>query len=174
MTDARPAILISDACVLIDYANAECCEVFRLVSESLFPIHVPQDVFGEVAQLSDEDAMKFGITVFSATFEQLQEASVRGGASRSDKLCFAAARDSGGAVWSNDVQLRKLCSRHGVAVFWGLEILLELKKIGVLAAGQAQKYARKVQSQNPTHIKPDVLELFERKLEELEKNQKRL
>ncbi|MFZ4395960.1 MAG: hypothetical protein ACOYOU_10090 [Kiritimatiellia bacterium] len=132
MTSPQPALLISDACVLIDYCKADCHDVLALASRRFLPIRVPRIVIEEVRQLSEDDARNLGIGVLEVTMQQLQEAAVRGGPSRQDKLCFVTARDHGGAVWSNDKRLRKICHDGGVRRTAALD-LEQLVAAGVLA-----------------------------------------
>ena len=48
----RPAAVISDANVLIDYISVERTMVLRLVSEHLFPIKLPRSILNEINSVS--------------------------------------------------------------------------------------------------------------------------
>ena len=62
MTD-RPAAVISDANVLIDYISVERTKVLRLVSEHLFPIKLPRSILNEVDQLTQDQAEALGTRI---------------------------------------------------------------------------------------------------------------
>ena len=66
MTD-RPAAVISDANVLIDYISVERTMVLRLVSEHLFPIKLPRSILAEVAQLDQDQAEALGMKIVEET-----------------------------------------------------------------------------------------------------------
>ena len=168
MTSPQPALLISDACVLIDYCKAGCHEILRLVSLHILPIQVPLVVLQEVDGLDTDEAAAIGITILDVTLPQLLEATTsRGGSSRQDRLCFIVARDNGGAVWSNDRRLRTLCQKHGITPYWGLEILLLLVERNHLDRKRAHDAATRMHKVDPHYITAEVLEEFSRKLTQL-------
>ena len=164
MTSPRPALLISDACVLIDYCKADCHDVLALVSSRFLPIRVPRRVLDEVDQLSEDDIQRLGIGVLDVTLAQLQEAAVRGGLSQQDRLCFIAARDHGGAVWSNDKRLRDFCHRHDVRHFWGLEVLLRLAEGKHIDKRRAHTVAEAIHRVDPHYVTQKVVGQFLAKL----------
>jgi len=167
MTSPQPALLISDACVLIDYCKADCHDVLALASRRFLPIRVPRIVLDEVRQLSEDDARNLGIGVLEVTLLQLQEAAVRGGPSRQDKLCFVTARDHGGAVWSNDKRLRKICRECGVRHYWGLEVLLNLAAEKHLDKKKARDAAERIHKVDPHYVSKTVVTQFMAKLDRL-------
>lgn len=172
MTSPQPVLLISDACVLIDFCKAGCEDILFLVSRHILPIHVPLVVLKEVEGLDKDKAAEIGITVAEVTVTQITEATaVRRGPSQQDRLCMIVARDCGGAVWSNDRRLRTLCKEHGVTPFWGLEIILLLVKGNHLDGKRASAAATLIHKIDPHYITTEVLEDFFRKLNVLMKRQ---
>jgi hypothetical protein len=167
LTQGRPVLLISDACVLIDFCKAACHDILAIVSEKYLPLRVPRRVLDEVDQLTEAQAGDLGIGIMEVTVAQLQEASVRGGPSRQDRLCFVVARENNGAVWSNDRRLHGLCREHHVTVFWGLELLLVLAREGHLTRARAEDAGDRIHKVDPHYITPAVLKEFQRKLSEL-------
>lgn len=116
MTD-RPAAVISDANVLIDYISVDRTLVLRLVSEHLFPIKLPRCILNEVDQLTEDQAEALGLEVIEESIDQIKEASVRGGSlSREDKLCYAIARDNQWAIWTSDKPLHQKCTADNIPV----------------------------------------------------------
>ena len=165
MTSRESVLLISDACVLIDYCKAECHDIISLISRHYLPIKVPFPVLKEVNQLTYDEAAKLGIGLLEVTLEQMREANTRGGPSQQDRLCFIAARDINGAVWSNDRQLRKICKEHGIQVYWGLEMLLIMIKLGHLKEKRARDAAIRIHKIDPHYITETVLNHFMKNLE---------
>lgn len=156
----RPAAVISDANVLIDYLNVERTKVLRFVSENLFQIKIPRPILYEVDQLSQDQAEALGMEVVEATVSQLREAAVRGGAlSQIDKLCVAMARDNGWAVWTSDKPLHTKCTAEGIPVYWGLQLMLDLCEAGKLDAAYALETAQKISEINE-RISTKVVEKF--------------
>ncbi len=163
MTD-RPAAIISDANVLIDYISVERTLVLRLVSEHLFPIKLPCSILNEVDQLTQDQAEALGMEIIEETTEQIKEAAVRGGAlSHVDKLCFAIARDNQWAVWTSDKPLHKKCKTENIPVYWGLQLMLELCKSEKLDPAYALEAAQEIERVND-RISERVLAEFINKL----------
>ncbi|VGO19873.1 hypothetical protein [Pontiella sulfatireligans] len=163
MTD-RPSAIISDANVLIDYISVERTLVLRLVSEHLFPIKLPRPILNEVDQLTQDQAEALGMEIVEATYEQLMEASVLGGAlSHEDKLCFAIARDNSWAIWTSDKPLHTKCKSENIPVYWGLQLMLELCQIGKLDLDYAQESAQAIEQVNE-RITAEVLSNFLKRL----------
>lgn len=77
MKSFQSAILISDACVLIDYCKADCFDILALISREYLPIKVPAAVLREVDQLTSAQAAALGIEVLEVSIEQMKEANVR-------------------------------------------------------------------------------------------------
>ncbi len=148
MTD-RPAAVISDACVLIDYIKVEQTKVLRLVTDHLFPIKLPRLILDEVDDLTEDQAEALGMEIIEATFDQLREAAVRGGnLSKADKLCFAIARDNGWGIWTSDKPLHTQCETNGIPTYWGLQLMLDLCSAGKLDPKLALQTAQKISEVN--------------------------
>jgi rRNA-processing protein FCF1 len=162
----RPAAVISDANVLIDYIQVERTLVLRLVSEHLFPIKLPRAILNEVNQLTQDQAEALGMEIIEETYKQLMEASVRGGPlSREDKLCYAIARDNNWAIWTSDKPLHKKCKTEDIPVYWGLQLMLELCQIGKLDPEYALEAAKEIKQVNE-RITKDIVRKFITKLKE--------
>ncbi len=165
MTD-RPAAVISDACVLIDYINVEQTRVLRLVTDHLFPIKLPRPILDEVNGLTEDQAEALGMEIIKATFDQLKEAAARGGPlSKEDKLCFAIARDNDWAIWTSDKPLHTKCKKEGIPVYWGLQLMLDLCAEGKLDPDSALEIAQKISGVNE-RISPKVIDRFTQHLAE--------
>jgi rRNA-processing protein FCF1 len=157
---ARPAAVISDACVLIDYINVEQTRVLRLVTDHLFPIKLPRLILDEVNSLTEDQAEALGMEIIEATFDQLKEAAARGGPlSKEDKLCFAIARDNDWAIWTSDKPLHTQCKKEGVPVYWGLQLMLDLCAEGKLDPDSALETAQQISAVNE-RISDRVIEQF--------------
>ena len=162
----RPAAVISDANVLIDYISVERTLVLRLVSEHLFPIKLPRSILNEVDQLTQDQAEALGMEIVEETIDQIKEAAVRGGAlSHVDKLCFAIARDNQWAIWTSDKPLHKKCKAEDIPVYWGLQLMLELCKSDKLDPTYALETAQKIEQVNK-RISKEVVSQFINKLNE--------
>ena len=160
----RPAAVISDANVLIDYISVERTLVLRLVSEHLFPIKLPRSILNEVNQLTEDQAEALGMEIIEESIEQIREAAQRGGAlSHVDKLCFAIARDNQWAIWTSDKPLHKQCTSQSIPVYWGLQLMLELCKAGELDPEYALNAAQEIEQVNE-RISKEVVSEFINKL----------
>jgi len=164
MTD-RPAAVISDANVLIDYISVERTLVLRLVSEHLFPIKLPRSILAEVDQLTQDQAEALGMEIIEETIDQIKEAAARGGAlSHVDKLCFAIARDNQWAIWTSDKPLHKQCTSQSIPVYWGLQLMLDLCQAEKLDPEYALEAAQEIEKVNERISKEVVSEFRERLL----------
>ncbi len=107
-SNKKPAGLVADANVLIDYAKSDK-SVLALISRHVAKIHVPSPVYEEVGDLSQRDAVKFDISIVEPTLDQVIEAQAGDGpTSFQDRLCFVMARDTSWALLTNDKALRKI------------------------------------------------------------------
>jgi len=167
MTD-HETVLICDACVLIDYFDTTR-DILTLAARHIGPVMVTTMVLDETDHLDREMAEELGLTVIEPGLEILAEASRTGGApSRSDKVTFAVVKSEGWICWTSDKGLRKLCSEHGIKVFWGLEIMLVLCKSGHLTRTVALRTARSISRIN-RYITDEILADFEVKIELMKK-----
>jgi len=167
--DSRSEIIVSDADVLIDYCLTNK-KILRLVSRHIWKIYVLRPVFVEVEELDEETANILEIEIIDPDISQLQRAGKRGGGlSRSDRLCFLAAKDNGWNCWTNDKGLRRLCIEEKVPVFWGLEGMIPLARLGHITAEDAIQTANQIHKINKTHITKPILDRFIEKINEMMK-----
>ncbi|MBF0216107.1 MAG: hypothetical protein HQL30_03820 [Candidatus Omnitrophica bacterium] len=153
-------IVICDANILIDYAKANR-KIISLMSEHLYEVWVPLPVWGEVKDLSDEEAKTLGINIIEPTLAQTYEAADMhgGGLSGEDNMCFIVARDEKAICATNEKTLKKKCEENGIEVLRGLRIMIQLCEIGELSVEAAIKTAEKVAKMNPS-ITPKVARDF--------------
>ena len=74
------------------------------------------------------------------------------------------SRDHGWICVTNDKRLRLACVEDGVEVYWGLELMTKLVRMGELEADDAIEVALKIQAQNPHHITDDLIERLRHKV----------
>ncbi|MCK6530447.1 type II toxin-antitoxin system VapC family toxin [Myxococcota bacterium] len=143
-------LLVVDANVLIDYANAER-GVLALAARHLGPLMVARDVLDEVDQLDQMGCEELGIGVVEPTAEQLAEAGAgkERGLSFPDRVCLIVARDRGCTCVSNDGALLRACASAGVPTMRGLALMIELVWAGRMAAAQAISVATRISAGNP-------------------------
>jgi len=159
MTSKR-RLLLMDANVLIDYVRTDR-SVLGLVYEHVGSVHVLSTVLDEVDGLDEDGCEALGIEVVEPELAQVREAAARRGRlSVADHLCLLVARERTYACVTNDRALRRACADEGVAVVWGLELMLVLVRGGVLDAAEAVRVARAVHELNPRHITAAVVEEF--------------
>lgn len=157
------AVLILDACVLIDYANTDR-ELLRLFSEHLGPVHVAAPVLAEVDQLDEAQARALGIHVIFPELDlALQAAKQRERLSFQDWLCLLLAQHHSWTCVSNDARLRKACELAGVPILWGLELLERLVAAEAISKEDAITAAHAIHESN-SFISAKVIRRFERKL----------
>ena len=119
----------------------------------------------EVEELDEETANILEIEIIDPDISQLQRAGKRGGGlSRSDRLCFLAAKDNGWNCWTNDKGLRSLCLEAKVPVFWGLEVMISLCRRGHITMGEAIRTAEQIHGINKTYITRPILDRFREKI----------
>ena len=89
---AGRALLILDACVLIDFWDADP-SVLSLVARHLGEIHIAENVLSEARQVDRSDALAAGLTIVEPSFEMMTAAAKRRrGLSFQDHLCLLLAR----------------------------------------------------------------------------------
>lgn len=160
-------LLLVDANVLIDFATTDRTVLSR-VARHLGAIHVPRDVLAEVDQLDEAACTELGLVVIDGTIEQLAEAgAARGRLSFEDRVCLILARDHGWTCVTNDGALRRECAAAGIAVMWGLELMLELVAAGGMRADEAIAVAEAIGRANP-RMKAEVVEEFRSKLRRMQ------
>jgi predicted nucleic acid-binding protein len=157
-------LLLVDADVLIDYALADA-SILGLAARHLGSVHVLRSVLAEVSRLAAGDCDRLGVRIVEPSLDQLLEAgAARGRLSFNDRLCLLVAHDAGWTCVTNDRALRRACGEHQVPLWWGLELMLALVRVGELEAGDAVAVAAAIRAGNPRHITADILERFAREV----------
>lgn len=132
-------VLITDSCVLIDYAKSAKDALMMLARE--VRVVVPRILLvEEVHDLSIDDA---------PTEALLEAARMPRPLSSFDWLCLILARDNHWTCVSNDKRLRAQCLSVGVRTQWSLEPLVLLVRRKKLPKERAEKIARAMAEQNP-------------------------
>jgi predicted nucleic acid-binding protein len=150
MRQQAPRVLIVDACVLIDYCDADP-SVLRVISRSVGEIRVASPVLAEVDGLDESAATALGLVVVEPSFAMFANAaSKRGGLSVRDHLCLLLAKEEGLTCVSNDKALRNACKREGISVLWGLEMMGLAVEAGALPPSAATEIAHRIGEVNPT------------------------
>ena len=166
MTD-RPQVLLSDANVLIDYRDSDPVSL-RLVSEHVGPVHILRQVLEETKGMTLKQCHSLSITVHELETEALlEQVNITSRLAYADRLCFLACRNNGWICVSNDRRLRRMCEKHDISLFWGLELMVELVRTNALEPLRATQVATKIHENNPFHITRDIVERFVAKLEAL-------
>ena len=159
-------LLILDACVLIDFCEADA-SVLTVFSRNLGAIHVASTVLDEVEQLDDSNAASLGLNVIEPSLAQLVASAVkRGRLSAADHLCLVLARENGWTCVSNDKALRTACKEEGIPVLWGLEVIALTVDACLLSIEGAEKIAWRINESNP-FITKALVALFVAKLKKL-------
>ena len=162
---ARWELLLVDADVLIDYADADV-SVLGLAARLVGSVYVVRSVLDEVTQLPESECDRLGVQIVEPTLDQLLEAgAARGRLSFNDRLSLIVARDAEWTCVSNDRALRKACAESKVPVWWGLQLMLALVRVGQLESDTALAVAWAIHRKNPRHITIEILNRFARELE---------
>ena len=160
--------MIMDACVLIDYMNGEP-DLFKLISSHIGPIYVTTPILEEVDSIdSIEELEDLGLLPIEPDIEDVFTAEeMDGQTSFQDNICFLTARRQSFTCVSNDTNLRRQCMNADVPILWGLELILDLTKVGGILKKEASRIARDIQKSNPRHITARILSDFEANLKRL-------
>jgi hypothetical protein len=135
-------LLIIDACVLIDFCEADA-SVLTVFSRHIGAISVAATTLDEVDQVDDSKAAALGLKVIDPTFEQLAASALkRGRLSAADHLCLVLARENGWTCLSSDKALRAACTTEGISVMWGLELLALTVEAGFLSLDRGGRAGR--------------------------------
>ncbi len=163
--DNPARFMIMDACVLIDYMNGEP-DLFGLISSYIGPIYVATAILEEVDCIdSIEELEDLGLLPIDVEIEDVfSAADMIGPTSFQDNLCFLTAKRKNLTCVTNDKNLRLQCENSSVLILWGLELVLELTKIGGISRKKAMQIAIEINVSNPRHISQKVLEGFMTKL----------
>lgn len=171
---ARPAdILLADANVLIDYHDS-CLSILRLVSLQIAPVRALRQVLSQIGDPRDHDYAALGIEIVEVETSTLVEAShLSPTIGFEEALCFLVCRELGWSCVTNDHALRAFCGSAGIRVVRGLDLLIDLVRIGSLAPERASAIAHAMQAKNPAQISSHVLQDFKVQLQLFEKTRTR-
>lgn len=162
----RPAVLLSDANVLIDYRDSDL-SILELVVQHIAPVHVVREVLDE-AGISLERCRELGLTVIDVDVEVLLGlAGLSRRLSRHDRLSFHVCRENDWICLTNDRALRRICGENNVRVQWGLEVMLDLVAANALTRSRALTVARQIRATSRGHITEEILTRFESRIEEI-------
>lgn len=167
MAATPPTGLVGDACVLIDFADANE-PVLGLIARHVARVIVPTPVLAEVGSLDELKCAALGLEVLEPTLDQLREAAVaHPKLSFADKTCLIVARDGGFTCLTNDGPLGDECAAKAVPVVRGLRPLLVLVECGALSVTTAVGTVELIAESNP-YITPAIVQDFRRLAKEAE------
>ena len=153
-----------DANVLVDYQAADLT-ILALVHQHVATVHIVSTILAEVSGFDEAECARLGVLVVEPTFIQLRDASSQvGRLSFQDRTCLVVCRDNGWTCVSNDRALRRACQSVGVTVKWGLELMLDLVRLGHLPAEVAAEAAERVHLANPFFVTSAILAAFRQQL----------
>lgn len=158
---AHRQLMMMDACVLIDFINAERA-VLELVVKHVGPLYVISPVVDEVNEIEGEsELIALGLNIVEPEIEDAYAAAGRSGPlSFEDWLCLLTAKRYGFTCVTNDKNLRKFCKQEGVPLLWGLELVAELHKVGGIPGKEAETLAQTIRRSNPKHITEKIVSRF--------------
>lgn len=160
MGTPKRTLLILDACVLIDYCQADV-SVLGLINQHVGVVHVAAPVLAEVDGLDEGAAVNLGLQIVFPDFElAASAANTPGPLSFEDRLCLLLAKQKGWTCVTNDATLRRACEADGVAVLWGLEPLALAVEGGDLLAAEAIELAQRIHQANSRYITAAILQRF--------------
>ena len=166
MDSSVTRLLLFDANVLIDYVKSEL-SILGIVSRHLGEVYVLSTVLDEVDGLDADGCARLGIRVFEPELaDVIAAARKRGALSTQDHLCLILARRQGWTCVTNDGALRRACLLEQVPVLWGLQMMLELVRMGQLPGEDVIAVANAIHRTNPFHITDSIVARF---IEEVQK-----
>jgi len=152
--------LVLDANVLIDYCQCDRT-ILSLVSKHVGKVHVPSLVLDEVHELDEDECVRLGLVVVEPELDEVMTtAQRRCGLSFEDHLCLIMAKKRGWICATNDGRLRRECESEGVALLWGLGLMVKLVGLCVLSPDAARDAALLMHSRNPRYITKTVIARF--------------
>lgn len=158
--------LILDACVLIDFLDADDSCLGR-VAKHVPKLHVARPVFDEVDQLNLKQARAQKLEIVEVGVELLKRAHANAGAlSVADWTCILIAESKGWTCVTNDGRLRRECESLSVDVLWGLQMLLEAVR-GGLPKKYALTLAKEMQANDPHYFPESRLADFITKVNQI-------
>ena len=156
-----PTVLLADADVLIDYRDSDL-EILALITQHFARLVVASPILDEVSGLAADRCGALGIEVIEPEMTVLREAALpEPNVSFNDRLCFVICRNKGWTCLTNDQALRRLCRRRGVAVRYGLVLMVDLVETGAISCERALSVAERIHKVNPLHINQSILSRFE-------------
>lgn len=152
-TSDETSVLLADANILIDLANASALGLIRdIVRHDIASVYLPRSVYDEVSTVITENQIAdMGITILPVEIA-LMARVVRYPDRRlsvADKSLLLMAKDAGYTVWTNDGHLRKKCKDEGISAMWCFEVLRLLVDNDYLAAAELLAIAARVEETNP-------------------------
>ena len=157
-------LLILDACVLIDYVDADP-SVIGTVSRHVAPTAVVRPVFDEVDQLDEPQAVELGLSILDVDLDlAARAAEVPSPLSFQDRLCLLLAKEEGYTCVTNDRALRRTCIAESVSVLWGFEMMAEAVSLGAMTADEAVLVAETMHRLNPRYVTVEIVDSFRRKV----------
>jgi rRNA-processing protein FCF1 len=163
METSRERFLILDANVIIDFYKSDKT-LLKLISSHVGQIYLATNVLKEIKELDESECYQLGIKLIEPDLSQVIEASKkRGKLSLQDHICLILAREYGLTCVTNDKPLRQECKSERIPLIWGIELICILVESGGLNAIDAKDIILRIQKNNPTHIKEDIVrKAFER------------
>lgn len=170
----RPAssqLLIMDACVLIDFLNADRTVLQSIVTH-VGPLHILSSIMDEVHEIrSKQELEDLGFVIIEPALEDAFAAGdVTGPTSFQDRLCMLTAKRNQMTCVTNDKQLRQLCGQEKVPIVWGLQLIVLLHGSGGIPADNAIQIAEAIHRSNPRHINQSILKRFVASIRDQEQN----
>mgnify|MGYP001180472457 CR=1 FL=1 len=161
---------IMDACVVIDFVNAEK-DILKLFAEFMGPLYIVSPVIEEINGIDGEkELVELGFSVIEPEIEDAYKAGESlGPLSFQDWICLLTAKRHGFICVTNDKKLREVCNQEGVRTLWGLGFIVELYKAGGITYEHAICIARKIHESNPKHISNKIFEKFKKDISSLGK-----
>lgn len=153
-------ILLVDADILIGYCDSDV-SVLKLVSEHIGSVFVVREVLDEVRGINDRQCARLSIKIIQLETELMLEANdLPRTVSIADRLCVLACDRYRWTLVTNDQALRKVCKDRGIHLRWGLDLMVDLVRAGVLTEAHALKLGAAIQRSNPTHITAKLIDRF--------------
>lgn len=155
-------LLILDANVLIDFCTTDPT-LLALVDQHVGRVHIASPVLANVEQMDVALVERLGLAVKDPPLDLAVEAAARARGSPlafDDWICLLMAQANGWTCVTNDKRLRKECETRGLAILWGLELVVALVEEDALTPEAAEKAAWEIHKTNPRFVPQSVVERF--------------
>jgi rRNA-processing protein FCF1 len=157
-------LLILDANILIDFCKCDKT-ILKLISDYVGEIYLATTVFEEIKEIDENDCAQLGIILVEPELEQaMKAAEKRGPLSFEDHLSLVLAKENGWICVTNDKPLRSECSKEGVPLIWGIELICILVEENGLQKDDAKSLILQIQKINPRYITDSIVERAFRRL----------